>query len=123
MQATPATWAMLLESGWEGSPSLKALCGGEALTAELAEKLARRSESLWNMYGPTETTIWSMVERVERGAEEVVIGRPISNTQAYVLSEGQRLVPVGVAGELYIGGEGLARGYLRRGDLTAERDR
>ena len=121
MQATPSGWRLLLESDWEGVAGLKALVGGEALDAELAAKLRRRCAEVWNMYGPTETTIWSLVAQLEGGGDRITIGRPILNTQVYVLGAGMELVPEGVAGELYIGGEGLARGYLNRGDLTAER--
>ncbi|HWS86509.1 MAG TPA: amino acid adenylation domain-containing protein [Pyrinomonadaceae bacterium] len=121
MQATPATWRMLLDAGWAGDPRLRALCGGEALPGELAERLAERVGRLENMYGPTETTIWSTADGVEPGAGRVTIGRPIANTQVYVLDGRLGAVPVGVAGELYIGGEGVARGYLNRAELTAER--
>ena len=120
MQATPAGWRLLLESGWEGQSGLKALCGGEALAGELAQRLVERCGQVWNLYGPTETTVWSTLEQVESG-EAVTIGRPIANTQVYVLDGGRRPVGVGVAGELWIGGEGLARGYWRREELTAER--
>jgi surfactin family lipopeptide synthetase A len=120
MQATPATWQLLLAAGWIGSRGLKILCGGEAWPAGLADELLRRCKSLWNMYGPTETTIWSSVARVESN-KPVVIGCPIANTTFYVLDEHQELVPVGVPGELYIGGDGIAEGYLNRPDLTAER--
>jgi amino acid adenylation domain-containing protein len=121
MQATPATWRMLIESGWEGKEPLKVLCGGEALPRDLADELCRRSESVWNMYGPTETTVWSLVERVGRGDGAVLIGRPIANTQVYILDERMEPVVEGVTGELYIGGAGLARGYAGRPALTAER--
>jgi amino acid adenylation domain-containing protein len=121
LQATPATWRMLLESGWEGDSDLKVLCGGEALPAELSVELRRRSEQVWNLYGPTETTIWSLQARVPAGEWKVSIGTPLANTRVYVLDAGGGLAPVGVAGELYIGGEGLARGYWRRAELTAER--
>jgi amino acid adenylation domain-containing protein len=120
MQATPATWRLLLDAGWTGSPGLKILCGGEAWTPALATELLSRCESLWNMYGPTETTVWSSVARVERG-KPILIGHPIANTTFYVLDGGQVPVPVGVPGELYIGGDGLAHGYLKRPDLTNER--
>jgi amino acid adenylation domain-containing protein len=120
MQATPATWRMLVDSGWRGRPGLTALCGGEPLPRELAEELLGRVGSLWNMYGPTETTIWSTVARVERDAP-ITIGRPIANTEVYVLDRRDRPVPVGVAGELCIGGAGLARGYHERPELTAAR--
>jgi amino acid adenylation domain-containing protein len=121
MQATPTTWRLLLEAGWPGSPQLKILCGGEALSRELAAQLMPRVASLWNMYGPTETTIWSSVAQVEPGEGPVLLGPPIANTQFYVLDQRGQLVPFGVAGELHIGGEGLARGYLKRPELTCEK--
>lgn len=121
LQATPATWRMLLAVGWEGSPTLKMLCGGEALSRELANRLLVLGASLWNMYGPTETTVWSAVDRVQPGSDSIYLGFPIANTQFYVLDSYQQPVPLGVPGELYIGGDGLARGYLHRPDLTAER--
>jgi len=121
LQATPATWRVLLESGWTGKADLKMLCGGEALPRDLADRLLPLGGELWNMYGPTETTIWSLVERVWPGEMHPGIGRPIANTQVYILDAARRPVPVGVPGELYIGGDGLARGYLKRPELTAER--
>ena len=120
MQATPATWRLLLEAGWEGSQSLKILCGGEAWPSELAGELLPRCASLWNMYGPTETTVWSSVARIE-GDQRVLIGPPIANTTFYVLDLYGQPVPVGVPGELHIGGDGVARGYLNRPELTRER--
>jgi amino acid adenylation domain-containing protein len=120
MQATPATWRLLLESGWQGNPHLKILCGGEAWSQELAQQLLPKCSTLWNMYGPTETTIWSAVYRVQDEGR-VLIGRPIGNTQFYVVDSQLQPVPAGVAGELLIGGDGLARGYLKRRDLTAEK--
>ena len=121
MQATPATWHMLIDGGWAGSPALKVLCGGEGLPRDLADRLLDRGTQLWNLFGPTETTIWSTVERVERGTGPVAIGRPIANTTIYILDQAMQPVPVGVPGELWIGGHGLARGYRRREGLTAER--
>jgi len=121
MQATPATWRLLVEAGWEGNDKLKILCGGEALARELANELLRRSSSVWNMYGPTETTIWSAVDELDETDGPVLLGEPIANTQLYVLDDEWQLVPTGVAGELYIGGAGLARGYHGRPELTAER--
>ena len=120
MQATPATWHLLLESGWQGSKHLKILCTGEALPCELAHQLLERGDSLWNMYGPTETTVWSTRKEI-KSAEEINIGRPIGNTQIYVLDRELQPVPIGVAGEMYIGGEGLARGYVNRPELTGEK--
>lgn len=122
MQATPATWRLLLTAGWSGSKHLRILCGGEALSRELANQLVERTACCWNLYGPTETTIWSLISRVEAGNEgPVPIGSPIANTQVYILDSQLRRVPIGVPGELYIGGVGLARGYLNRTELTAER--
>ncbi|HSU81114.1 MAG TPA: non-ribosomal peptide synthetase, partial [Thermoanaerobaculia bacterium] len=120
MQATPATWRLLVESGWRGDGRLKVLCGGEALPEALAEQLLERAGEVWNLYGPTETTVWSTVERVTAGRRPT-LGRPIANTQAYVLEASGEPAPVGVPGELLIGGEGVARGYFGRPDLTAER--
>jgi amino acid adenylation domain-containing protein len=120
MQATPATWRLLLGAGWEGSQGFKAICGGEALPLDLAELLVARSQ-LWNMYGPTETTVWSTGHRVPRPPGPIVIGRPLANTEAHVLDRFGEPVPIGVPGELYIGGDGVTRGYLNRPELTAER--
>lgn len=121
MQATPITWRMLLAAGWEGNPRLKILCGGEALPLELARQLLPRVGSLWNLYGPTETTIWSTVCKIEPTEESVSIGRPLANTQIYLLDLQLQPAPIGLPGELYIGGDGLARGYLNHPELTAER--
>jgi amino acid adenylation domain-containing protein len=121
MQATPATWRLLLESGWRGTPGLKVLCGGEALPRDLANRLLNCGAELWNLYGPTETTIWSTIHHVASQTGPVLIGRPIGNTRLYILDEDRELTPPGVAGELYIGGDGLAREYLRRPELTAQR--
>jgi amino acid adenylation domain-containing protein len=122
LQATPTTWRVLLESGWEGDPNLKVLIGGEAVSAELGRQLAQRSKSVWNMYGPTETTIWSSVYRIEGKDDKLVpIGKPIANTTFYILDAQRQPVADGAEGELYIGGEGLARGYFERDELTAEK--
>jgi amino acid adenylation domain-containing protein len=126
MQATPATWRMLLAAGWQGSSRLKILCGGEALDHVLANQLLERGTEVWNLYGPTETTIWSAIKKVESNKLErtdgvVSIGRPIANTQFYILDTYLRPVPLGVPGELHIGGVGLARGYLNRPELTIEK--
>jgi acyl-CoA synthetase (AMP-forming)/AMP-acid ligase II/acyl carrier protein len=121
MQATPASWRLLLAAGWQGDDHLKILCGGEALPRDLATQLLKRGHSLWNMYGPTETTIWSAVNKLDDKEGPVLIGFPIANTQIYILDQHLQPVPVGVPGELHIGGDGLARGYLNRPELTAER--
>ncbi len=121
MQATPATWRMLIEAGWLGGKNLTVLCGGEALPPDLATSLLDRSGALWNMYGPTETTIWSTIEHIERADHEITIGKPIANTDVYILNQYFQPVPIGVSGELYIGGHGLARGYRGRPELTTDR--
>jgi len=121
MQATPAGWRILLEAGWKGQPRLKVLCGGEALARDLANSLLDLSGDVWNVYGPTETTIWSSATRLTKKDGPVPVGPPIANTQFYVLDERLHPAPVGVTGELYIGGAGLARGYWNRPELTAEK--
>ncbi len=128
MQGTPATWRLLLAAGWQGNKQLRILCGGEPLTRELANQLQELSNCVWNMYGPTETTTYSVIYKVEPGNSPVAIGRPIANTQIYLVDQYLRRkgdpikpVPIGVPGELLIGGVGLARGYLNRPELTDER--
>ncbi|MBW4621513.1 MAG: amino acid adenylation domain-containing protein [Cyanosarcina radialis HA8281-LM2] len=128
MQATPATWRLLLAAGWQGNKQLKILCGGEALTPALADRLVELVGSVWNMYGPTETTVWSAVYRVEESNGKIPIGRAIDNTEVYLVdpmlrrqSDPLRPVPIGTAGELLIGGDGIARGYLNRPELTAQK--
>src|SRR6185295_12033738 len=121
LQATPTTWRMLQESGWRGARGLKAMTGGEALARGLAQKLTERGAFLWNLYGPTETTIYSTRHRVEETRGPVPIGHAVDNTSLHVVDGSCAPVPLGVAGELLIGGAGVARGYLGRSDLTAER--
>ena len=124
MQATPATWRMLIAAGWSTDKKIKVLCGGEALDLSLAHQLIERGTEVWNMYGPTETTIWSAVHQVtdkDRQQGFCPIGRPIGNTEIYILDRHKNLVPIGVPGELHIGGVGLARGYWNRSDLTKEK--
>ena len=121
MQATPTTWRLLLEVGWQSQPGMRLLCGGEALPAELARSLCEQSAMLWNMYGPTETTIWSTLHQVGAVEGLVSIGRPLANTQVYLLDARLEPVPIGAIGNLYIGGVGLSRGYFQRPDATAER--
>lgn len=121
MQATPASWRMLVASGWRNEGGLKILCGGEALPRDLATQLLKGTESFWNLYGPTETTIWSALLPIKSDDDSAFIGMPIANTQIYLLDGGWHPVCAGVIGEVYIGGDGLARGYLRRPELTAEK--
>ncbi|MFT3906593.1 MAG: amino acid adenylation domain-containing protein [Steroidobacteraceae bacterium] len=122
MQATPAGWKLLIEAGWRGSRRLKALCGGEPFPRELAGQLLERADSVWNMYGPTETTIWSTLQRVMPVDDTLVpIGIPIAETAVYLLDRHLQPVPQGIPGEIWIGGLGVANGYYRRPELTAER--
>ena len=127
MQATPVTWNLMLSAGWQGSPKLKLLCGGEALSTQLASELLPRCDQLWNMYGPTESTIWSLIVRItsESLAQSAIgivgIGRPIQNTYLLVLDRWGKVSAPGVLGELCIGGAGLARGYRGRPALNAEK--
>src|SRR5262249_983292 len=121
MQGTPATWQMLLDAGWTGNDRLTALCGGETLPPSLAAAILARTSSLWNLYGPTETTIWSTFERVTDDGQSVSIGRPFANTYCLVVDDALKPVPAGIAGELLIGGDGLACGYRNRPAHTAER--
>ncbi|WP_239009668.1 non-ribosomal peptide synthetase [Delftia lacustris] len=119
MQATPSGWRLLLAGGWKAARPLKALCGGEALAPDLIDLLRAAGVDLWNLYGPTETTIWSSLQQVQGDA--ATLGQAIAATRLLVLDEGLRCVPQGVAGELFIGGQGLARGYWQRPGLSAER--
>ncbi|MEO0687672.1 MAG: non-ribosomal peptide synthetase, partial [Cyanobacteria bacterium J06649_11] len=137
MQATPATWRLLLTAGWKGKHQLKILFGGEALDISIAEELVERSKEVWNLYGPTEATIWSAVAEYRNSiynvskihqkdviyyvSTTIPIGKPINNTQFYVLDDYLQPVPIGVPGQLYIGGVGLAQGYLNKPELTAEK--
>jgi amino acid adenylation domain-containing protein len=121
MQATPSSWRLMLDAGWQQPLPLKVLCGGEALPLELAGRLLARSQAVWNLYGPTETTIWSSVKQMNRADTEVTIGRPIANTQFYMLDEHGRPTAPGAPGELCIAGDGVALGYLNRPALTAEK--
>jgi len=120
MQATPSTWRLLISAGWNEKLNLKILCGGEPFNPDLAEQLLERCEELWNMYGPTETTIWSSVKKISAN-HKITLGSPIANTQFYVLDPNRKLLPEGIPGELYIGGAGLADGYLNNPELTAEK--
>ncbi len=117
MQSTPSTWRMLLDGGWRGG-ALKGLCGGEALPPDLADALRDAGVTLWNLYGPTETTIWSSAQRVDGPPS---LGQPLAATRLRVLDANLDFAPIGAAGELYIGGAGVARGYWQRAALSAER--
>ena len=121
MQATPATWHMLVNANQTIPPGLKKLVGGEALDPDLARRLLATSGELWNLYGPTETTVWSTLCEISEGFDHITVGKPVDNTQVYILDRNFAPCPIGVVGELYIAGEGLARGYLDRANLTAER--
>ncbi|RUS96566.1 hypothetical protein DSM106972_087530 [Dulcicalothrix desertica PCC 7102] len=121
MQATPATWRLLLTAGWQPSKSFRVFCGGEAMPIDLAKSLLLAGVELWNVYGPTETTIWSTVKQVKQPEDALSIGQPIANTSIYILDSAGKPVPNGIVGELFIGGAGVARGYLARPNLTAER--
>ncbi len=119
LQATPTLWAMLLEAGFSPNRNLSMLCGGEPMPADLAQALTVGGGPLWNLYGPTETTIWSSIAKIESGAK-ITIGRPIANTTLHILDAADGLTPIGAVGELNIGGDGLAKGYFGRPDLTAQ---
>ncbi len=121
IQATPSFYQMLYNVGWQGDDRLKVLCGGDLLSETLAGNLLGDHRELWNMYGPTETTIWSSVQAVKAAEAASTIGQPIDNTQIYILDQFLQLLPVGVAGTIYIGGAGLAQGYYQNLALTDER--
>jgi amino acid adenylation domain-containing protein len=121
LQATPVTFRMLLDCGFQPRPGFKMLCGGEAWTTAMAERLLALGARVWNMYGPTETTVWSSITEIKRGEPRVVIGPPIANTRFYVVDERLQPVPAGTHGELLIGGAGVALGYFKREPLTAEK--
>ena len=121
LQATPTTWSMLLDSGWSKALPIKALCGGEAMPLDLAKELISKCDSLWNVYGPTETTIWSSIKQISSNNSLITIGKPIANTQLYIINEQGKLVAPGKIGEIVIAGDGLAEGYWKRPELTDEK--
>jgi amino acid adenylation domain-containing protein len=121
LQATPTTWKMLLESNWNKSLNIKGFCGGEALTYDLAQKILAKCKELWNMYGPTETTIYSIIKEIKANDSLITIGKPIANTEVYILNQEGQLVPPGVIGEIVIAGDGVGQGYLNRPDLTSDK--
>src|SRR6185503_19747623 len=116
MQATPATWRMLVDAGWPGKPAMRILCGGEALPASLAAALCRRGSAVWNLYGPTEAVVWASTQPVDEAelddAGVVALGRPLPGVTLRVVDGGLREAPIGVPGELCIGGVQVAQGYL-----------
>ena len=121
LQATPGTWRLMIQSGWKGKPDLKVLCGGEPMPNDLVQPLLDRCGELWNMYGPTETTVWSAAFQIKSAEAKILIGKPIGNTQIYILGPEGQEVPVGAEGEVFIGGAGVTLGYRNRQDLTDER--
>jgi len=121
LQATPTTWLMLLDSGWSTPLPIKALCGGEAMPMDLAKELLNKCDTLWNVYGPTETTIYSSLKQIKKEDTLITIGKPIANTQIYIIDEQGQLVAPGNIGEIAIGGDGVANGYWNRPELTAEK--
>ncbi|MGC1630552.1 MAG: non-ribosomal peptide synthetase, partial [Gelidibacter sp.] len=121
MQATPATWQMLIYSGWQEPLPIRAISTGEALPMVLAKNIMERVIELWNMYGPTETTIWSAMKKVSKTDDVITIGHPMANTQLYIVNEQNRLVEPGKTGELCIAGDGVGTGYWKRDDLTSEK--
>ncbi|NJM45641.1 MAG: amino acid adenylation domain-containing protein [Alkalinema sp. RU_4_3] len=121
MQATPATWRLLIQSGWEGSQDLTIICGGEAMPPDLVQPLLNRCKALWNFYGPTETTVWSTAYQITQVESSTPVGKPLANTQLYVLDDQMQPLPVGHVGELLIAGDGVARGYLNREAISKER--
>lgn len=120
MQATPATWQLLLQSAWSTPLNIRALCGGEPLTKALCEQLLPLTQCIWNMYGPTETCVWSSVKQIRNQEDAITVGKPIHNTQFYIVDKDKNLLPIGVPGELMIGGEGVVRNYLKREELSAK---
>jgi amino acid adenylation domain-containing protein len=121
MQATPATWRLLIQSGWEGNQDLIIICGGEAMPPDLVQPLLQRCKALWNFYGPTETTVWSTAYQITQVESSTPVGKPLANTQLYILDAQMQPVPVGHVGELLIAGDGVARGYLNRKAISKER--
>lgn len=124
MQATPTTWRWMLAAGWQGQKNFKVLCGGEPFPIDLARQLLPRVGEVWNLYGPTEATVWSTCHQISQSDDlnggSIPVGTPVHNTQCYILDDRMRLVPNGVPGELYIGGDGVANGYIGQPEKTAE---
>ncbi|MEM7453213.1 MAG: amino acid adenylation domain-containing protein [Planctomycetota bacterium] len=121
MQATPATWRLMIQSDWSGREDLKVLCGGEPMPQDLVAPLLDRCGELWNMYGPTETTVWSAAFRIKDAKAPIMIGKPVGNTQIYILDSNGNEVPIGCEGEVFIGGAGVTHGYLHQPEMTDKR--
>ncbi|WP_166924900.1 non-ribosomal peptide synthetase [Flavobacterium poyangense] len=121
IQGTPSFYQMLFNANWQGNKTLKVLCGGDLLSESLAEKLLYHCSEVWNMYGPTETTIWSSIKKIQHPKEASNIGKPIHNTQFYILDQYLSPKPIGTTGAIYIAGEGLAKGYYNNETLTKEK--
>lgn len=121
IQATPSFYQMLFNADWDGSKGLKVLCGGDLLSEALAEKLLKNCLEVWNMYGPTETTIWSSLKKIEHPKDAANIGKPINNTLFYILDSFLSPKPIGTAGAIYIAGDGLAKGYYKNESLTNDK--
>jgi amino acid adenylation domain-containing protein len=121
MQATPSGWRVLIDAGWQGAQGFKALVGGESLPRDIGEALLERCAQVWNMYGPTETTIWSTCQQLEKPLTHISIGRPIAHTPIFVLDRAGQACAIGTSGEIHIAGRGLAVGYWNRAELTAEK--
>lgn len=121
LQATPSFYQMLFNAEWKGSKQLKILCGGDLLSESLAEKLLMNCLEVWNMYGPTETTIWSSIKNIKKAKDALNIGSPINNTQLYILDQSLNPLPIGAIGSIYVGGRGLAKGYYKNEDLTQKK--
>ena len=120
LQATPLTWQMLFKVGWKNQENVKVLCGGEALSPSLKKLFFDSNCEVWNMYGPTETTIWSSLKKLT-AKDQITIGKPIANTQLYILDDNTKLMPINTIGNLYISGKGLAKGYYKNIYLTEEK--
>jgi len=121
MQATPSFYQMLFNAGWEGDKEMKVLCGGDLLSQSLAGKLTDSCQEVWNMYGPTETTIWSSSKQILQPSDASNIGKPIHNTSIYILDDQLKPLPIGSQGAIYISGQGLAKGYYKDKPLTLEK--
>lgn len=121
LQATPSFYEMLYNAGWKGNKGMKILCGGDLLSETLSQKLLETNAELWNMYGPTETTIWSSCKKITKANEASNVGKPINNTKFYILDQSMQLLPIGSAGAIFIGGKGLAKGYYGNQELTNEK--